>query len=184
MNNKLATFSAIILTTLTPVAAFAGPKEHTDIARVTQVQPIYTRIEQRKPQEQCWVETVREERPYRRSGTATLIGGIIGGVIGNELGKGGDNKKIGSVVGSALGMSIAKDISRKKHQGGHHEQRYRDIERCETTYHIEQKKVLEGYDVSYRYNNREYTTFMQEHPGKKIRVAVDVRPIDTGKYEY
>jgi len=180
MNISAVILSASLFAIALPTAALDRSAGHTDLARVTGVQPIYSQVQHRRPQEQCWVETVREQRPRRQSGTATLIGGIIGGVIGSEVGRGKSNKKIGSVVGSALGMSIANDISR----GNRDDPRYRDIERCETTYRTEQQRVIQGYDVSYRYNNREYTTFMHEHPGKKIRVAVDVRPVTTQEFDY
>lgn len=163
-------------------SANAKPDYHTetDVARVTAVEPVYRTVKHRSPKESCWVETVREERPrhHRKSAAPAILGGIIGGVIGNEVGRGGDNKRIGSVVGAALGMSVAKDIQRK-HAGKHgYDVRYRDVERCETTYVTEQKEVLQGFDVQYRYHGRDYSTFMHEHPGKKIRVAVNVTPLD------
>lgn len=180
MKRTLISISFAALSVALPTTVLAGPKGHTDVAKVTNVEPIYDSIQHRIPQESCWIETVREERPQHRRGSAapTIIGGIIGGVIGNEVGRGGDNKKIGSVVGSMLGMSIAKDIQRRhQRDNGSYEVNYRDVERCETTYKVQNEQVLQGYNVSYRYHGREYSTFMQEHPGDKIRVAVNVRPV-------
>lgn len=180
MNKILITLGITAVSGLISVSTHAAPKRHTDVARVTHVQPIYQTVEHRVPRESCWTETVREEQPShrQRSGTPALIGGIIGGVIGNEVGRGGDNKKIGAVVGSILGMSVAKDIQKKHRQESNgYDVSYRDVERCETSYDIETEQIVDGYNVNYRYQGRDYTTFMNEHPGKKIRVAVNVRPI-------
>ncbi len=152
-----------------------------DRATVTYVEPIYQTIEHRIPEERCWVETVREEHSQPsngRSKTPTLVGGIIGGVIGNEVGRGGDNKKIGAVVGSLLGMSIANDIQkRSRHDTQYSNVSYRDVERCEVSHRMETEQVLKGYNVDYRYHGETYSTFMRQHPGDSIRVAVEVRPL-------
>ena len=176
-----ATATAIGLVALS-LHSNAGPHQITDVAKVTNVQPIYKTIEHRVPQEMCWVETVRiDDVPRRRrSSTPTLVGGIIGGVIGNEIGRGGDNKKIGAVVGTLLGMSIARDIDKhhKRHEAEPDKtKRYEDVERCEVTEHVETEQVLDGYNVSYIYANRHFDTFMKKHPGKRLRVAVNVKPI-------
>jgi len=51
-----------------------------------------------------------------------------------------------------------------------------EVERCETRYVTQEDKEIDGYYVTYRYAGREYTTRTQEHPGKRIRVRVDVTP--------
>lgn len=180
MKTTLATSLSIF--SLVATSALAGHERQETYAKVTHVSPVYENIEHRTPRQSCWVEQVREEERVnegRRSAAPALIGGIIGGVIGNEVGRGGDNKKIGAVVGSVLGMSIASDIQRhsNRHHGGTRVS-YRDVERCNTVYDTEQERVLQGYDVSYRFLGREYQTFTREHPGDRLRVAVDVRPLD------
>ena len=178
---KQLIYSLITIATLASASTQAATKSvrHNDFARVTHVDPVYHHVQHSVPQQNCWVETVREERPRHRHDSAApaIIGGIIGGVIGNELGKGSHNKQIGSVVGSVLGITVAKDIQHQhnKHAGAY-DVNYRDVERCETNYTIEHTRELQGYNVSYRYNGRDYKTFMREHPGKRIRVAVNVRP--------
>lgn len=179
---KLLTTSTIFATIISMNSLASSAAQHKDLAKVTLVKPVYQTIEHRIPKEHCWVETVRESVPARhrkQSGTPALVGGIIGGVIGNEVGRGGDNKKIGAVVGSILGMSIAKDIHRQAHasRDNRDSYHYRDVERCEVSHRIETEQVLKGYDVEYRYNDRRYHTFMRQHPGEKLRVAVEVRPL-------
>lgn len=161
-------------------SAAAGSKHHYDLAHVVAADPVYQTIEHRVPRESCWTEQVKvREREYRRqSGTPAIIGGIIGGAIGHELGNGSSNKKIGAVVGSILGMSVGSDIQhnrKRPRSSGHHY--YEDVERCEVSHTVETERVIKGYDVTYRYHGREYSTFLEEHPGKKMRVAVNVAPV-------
>lgn len=178
--NKSIAFITMILSALTS-ATYAGPERSIDYARVTQVNPVYDTIERRIPREQCWVETVREERPQytNHSATGTLLGGLIGGAVGHAVGHGKNNKKIGAVVGTVLGMSIAHDATRHQRRETSHYRNasYRDVERCETRYEVKTEQVLNGYDVEYKYRGRLYNTFMDRQPGDKIKVAVQVTPL-------
>jgi len=157
----------------------AKPNKHTDYATVVSADPVYRTIEHRVPRESCWTETVevRDRQRHAKSTTPALIGGLIGGAIGHELGRGKDNKKIGAVVGSILGMSVGNDIRRNKHHNRGDRIRFEEIERCEVSHTIETEEILQGYDVSYKYRGQHYETFMNEHPGRRIPVAVSVRPI-------
>lgn len=185
------TGTAILSLVLSSAAAWAGEKR-SDFAHVISAEPIYQTIEHRIPRESCWTETVRISEPaatHHHSGTPAIIGGLIGGAIGHELGRGKDNRKLGAVVGTILGMSVANDIQRNHryknnsstHSSGtystNRHSRYEEQERCELTHTIETEQVLKGYTVNYRYHGQEYSTFMREHPGNKIRVAVSVRPV-------
>ena len=168
-----------LFATLLSQTTLAGGHRHTDFAQVTDVEPVYKTVEHRIPRESCWTETVRvENRPRQyRSGTPTLVGGIIGGAIGHELGNGKSNRKIGAVVGSILGASVARDIQYQRRSSNRSDIRYEDVERCEVSHTFETEEILQGYNVSYRYHGDEYQTFMHDHPGNKIRVAISVRPL-------
>ena len=170
-------FTAILISVFS-ATAFADQNRHTDYARVVAVEPVYRTVERRVPQQECWVETVREEVPVRTasSATGTIVGGIVGGAIGHAVGHGRSNKKLGTVVGAALGMSVGNDLSRNR-RGGYTEVSYRDVERCEVRHTIQTERRLLGYDVTYQYQNQRYTTRMDQHPGKRIKVAVDVSPV-------
>ena len=50
----------------------------------------------------------------------------------------------------------------------------RDVERCRTV--DTGRDVLDGYDVTYRYQNRDFTTRLAYHPGDRVQVRVDVTP--------
>ena len=174
--------SAAIALSLFNLTAHAGQDRFIDIARVTKVTPIYTTVQHKVPERECWIEQVREERPHRRhhSATSTIVGGIVGGAIGNAVGAGSDNKKVGAVVGSILGMSVGNDIGRhhRRHHDRHADVSYRDVERCEVRHRVETERKLVGYDVNYRYRGQRYSTQMDRDPGKQIRVAVNVSPVD------
>lgn len=50
----------------------------------------------------------------------------------------------------------------------------RDVQRCRT---VETgRDVVDGYDVTYRYQNRDFTTRLASYPGDRIQVRVDVVP--------
>jgi uncharacterized protein YcfJ len=52
--------------------------------------------------------------------------------------------------------------------------RQRDVQRCGTV--DTTRMQLQGYDVRYLYDGREYTTRLPYDPGTRLRVNVDVQP--------
>lgn len=184
-NNGIKGVAAISLC-LAATLAEANPRNHFyDYAKVTDVEPVYETIVQSIPVEQCWNERVRA-RPAdyyerRHSATPTLIGALLGGALGNELGHHKRNKQVGAVVGGILGGSIGHDIAhqrarRHNQSSGHVE--YHTVERCSVDHERVEEQRLVGYDVSYRYRGNLYTTFMEQSPGDKLRVSVNVTPVD------
>lgn len=168
-----------------PLGAQAGPhgdrERFEDFGRVQHVEPVYKVFEHRVPHETCWKETVRVDRTRHGrhdSATSTLVGGVIGGAIGHAVGHGKSNKKLGAVVGSVIGMSVGRDIGEKNNKHRHNDTPYyEDVERCDVRYTTRTEERLMGYDVTYKYQGQRYTTFTKEHPGKRIRLAVSVRPL-------
>jgi len=178
----------LILTALLSVGVIAtqaearswdkGHPKHKDYARVVHVQPIYHRIERSIPRETCWNERVQVQQPHRYrndSYTDEILGGIIGGAIGNAVGHNKSNKKVQAAIGAALGASIAHDMNRPRHSD--YGVSYRDEQRCAVEHDVEYHEEVSGYNVTYRYHGREYQTRTRRHPGKRIRVQVDVRPV-------
>ncbi|MFV2089432.1 MAG: glycine zipper 2TM domain-containing protein [Pseudomonadales bacterium] len=166
---------------LVPSLAVAGTS--VDRARVVGVEPVYRTFEYSVPVQECrLVEMpVRFEtgESHGRSFTGPIVGAIIGGAIGNAVGHNKTNKKVGTVVGAVLGGSIGRDISRSRDRG-YHERRavsYETEEVCETVYETEQRRELDGYDVTYRYAGQTHTTRMEHDPGKYVRVRVNVTPV-------
>lgn len=145
--------------------------ERFDYAKVIEARPIFETVSYSYPEEYCHIEKIKV-RNNRDSSTAMILGGIIGGVIGNELGHNRHDKKVRTIAGALLGGSIAKDIKNKKH--GYH---YTNEEVCTRSNRVEYKEELVGYDVTYRYHGKLYTTITEQHPGKRIQVATSVRPL-------
>ena len=50
-----------------------------------------------------------------------------------------------------------------------------DVQRCRTV--DTGRDILDGYDVTYRYQNRDFTTRLAYNPGDRIQVRVDVEPM-------
>lgn len=146
--------------------------EHYDFARVTSVEPVYSMVERRIPQEECWIETVRQEPGRQSNAAGTIAGGIVGGALGHAVGHGHKNKRVGTVVGAVLGMAVGSNVGRQ-----HRAPRYEDVQRCETHYVSHTEERLNGYDVTYHYFGQYYTTRMDHPPGERIRVAVRVDPV-------
>lgn len=147
---------------------------HVEYARVIDAHPIYEKVRHKEPVQECHIEERLVNRRHGGSQTPVILGSIIGGAIGNELGHSKTNKKVGVVVGSILGGAIASDLNRGS---GHSHQRIKHEKVCNTTYKVSYEQQVVGYDVKYKYQGRIYKTVMDNHPGKRIRVAVDVTPL-------
>jgi uncharacterized protein YcfJ len=154
-----------------------------DYAKVVASTPVYEDINE--PRRECWEEEVRYEhryeRPNRRDSNAgsAIFGGLVGGVLGNSVGK-GDGRKAATAIGAALG-AIAGD-----HYADNRRADARDYQRSEPRVRVEQRcreidnwsRKLTGFDVTYRYQGQEYTTFMSRDPGNSVRVNVNVSLAD------
>lgn len=143
-----------------------------DSARVIAVTPHVERINM--PRQECRADYSRESYSYpsyERSPAGAIIGGVAGGIIGNQVGRGGGRvvaTAIGAVTGAIVGDHIDND-----HQGG----RYygeRPVERC--TVVDDWQTVTRGYQVTYRYNGRDYTTMMPSDPGNTVNIRVSIAP--------
>jgi len=147
-------------------------------ARVVDASPIYETIQVSYPEERCWNERVRHTRQgYGRSYTPAIAGAIIGGVAGNQFSK-GSKRNVLTAAGALLGASLGRDFTRPAGRSS-----YVTTERhCEVVDRYEEQDQLVGYDISYRYNGRIFTTRTDAHPGKFIRVKVQVEP--TQDYAY
>lgn len=143
-----------------------------DYAKVVDVEPLTKAVRKSVPRRECWDEEVVHRESGRRSTTGTVLGGLIGGAIGNELGHNKSNQRVGAVAGAVLGASIGSDLSRKRGSS------YVATEEVCKVYHdsIEEERVV-GYKVRYRYRGQEFITRTKRHPGKRIKVRVNVSPV-------
>lgn len=106
---------------------------------------------------------------------ATVIGGIAGAVLGSKVGGGS-----GQVAASAIGTMVGGMAGRQVYDNAHRPQRTATVQVCDPVpangYYGNANNVATGYDVTYEYAGRQYTTRTSYNPGDRIRVRVDVRP--------
>jgi hypothetical protein len=106
---------------------------------------------------------------------ATVIGGIAGAVLGSKVGGGS-----GQVAASAIGGMVGGMAGRQVYDNAHRPQRTATVQICDPVpangYYGNANNVATGYDVTYEYAGRRYTTRTSYNPGERIRVRVDVRP--------
>ncbi|NOT15070.1 MAG: glycine zipper 2TM domain-containing protein [Methylotenera sp.] len=151
--------------------AFADD-DYEDRARVISVTPQTERVN--TPRQECHTEYVREsvyEQP-QRSVSGAIIGGIAGGLLGNTIGR-GNGRIAAAAVGAGLGALVGDRVDNSNRNGREHVES-RPVERCVTVDNWQ--TVSAGYLVSYEYNGRQYSTLMNQDPGRYIPVQVQVKP--------
>lgn len=174
------TLKMTLLTSALTALAVSGSvhSDHADqgfigTARVIDAKPLYETVEVARPVRECWTERVSHGRKGHDSYTGTIAGGIIGGVVGNQFGK-GQRRKVLTVAGTLLGASIGHDLTPRRRGRGHFDR----VRHCEVVDQYEQEQQLVGYRVKYRYEGQTFYTRTTEHPGKHIRVRVNVNPVN------
>ncbi len=138
-------------------------------AQVVDVHPIYE--EYRIPQNRRICNDNNRARshgsPHASNGGGAIIGGILGGIIGNRFGKGSGRR-----AATAAGVIAGAAIGSKSRPHGYNN-RYRASCYTQREYRIEQR--ITGYDVSYKYNGHVYQTRLNNHPGDRVRIQVNVQ---------
>jgi len=99
------------------------------------------------------------------SAAGALVGGVAGALLGSQIGGGTGNKvatAAGGIIGAMAGDRVANPDQPRTEQ----------VERC---HQVESsREVIKGYNVTYRYNDRDITTTLPYQPGSTIRVGVSV----------
>lgn len=150
-----------------------------DYAEVVSVDPMIDVVNRPVRRDECWQEPVTYREPVRyrggsRNHAPAVLGGIIGGLVGNQFGH-GNGRDAATLAGAALGYAAVRD-SQPRH-GGYYSggREYTTYEqRCATRTQYVPDERVNGYNVTYRYNDRLYQTVTDYHPGDSIRVRVDV----------
>ena len=147
--------------------------------KVIEAKPVYDIITTRSPLKQCWQEpvtsTYRINRGGHNSAAGTLAGGLIGGIIGHQFGK-GRGKQVATAMGTLVGAQIGHDSSDHGYAYSDNTSvSYRDV--CEVTHEESYKKVLDGYQVTYRYKGNKYEARMPYDPGDKVKLKVSINPV-------
>ena len=182
---KKTLIAAAIGCALGSVPALA--ESFTTEAAVLSVRPVTERTPVNR--QECWNEERRgyEDRVVTRQdngatiGAGTVIGAVVGGVIGHQFGHSSGGRDRGTAAGAIVGGLVGNQVDRQNAgdpgPGTEVERRpvTREVERCRTIQEV--REIAVGYDVRYRYGNREFVTRMPFDPGRRIRIAVDVNPV-------
>jgi len=161
--------------------AQAGPSRgdgFTTRAKVLASVPVFETINE--PRRECWVETVGYETRSYSNGSNTggaILGAIAGGLIGSTVGK-GDGRVAAAAVGAATGAVVG---DRWNTGTPRFESVPQQVERCQTRDNFRQ--VLTGYDVRYRFQDREYSTRLPYDPGKWLTLNVSFTVVDDPRAE-
>jgi uncharacterized protein YcfJ len=135
-----------------------------DYAEVISSTPV---VKQTKiPHEECHDETVVHQKPVKDENriAGKLIGAVAGGVLGHQVG-GGNGKKVATVAGAVAGGYAGDKVQGNMQKND----TYTTVEqRCKTTY--ETREDITGYDVVYRFEDKESSLRMTYDPGSKIPV--------------
>ena len=127
---------------------------------------------------------------------ATVVGGLAGAVLGSKVGGGSGQvaaAAIGSMVGGLAGRQIYEGTQRRKYERssvtvcddqygnntGYNGNGYNGNNNY-GSYNANNDGRVVGYDVTYEYAGRQFTTRTDHHPGDRIRVRVDVDRSDVG----
>ncbi len=150
-----------------------GPYDH---AKVVDVRPIYRQVRVSAPTRECYeVPVYQTESGHPKSAGGMLAGGLLGGIIGHQIGD-GRGRRIATAVGTLVGAQIGHDaVNGHARHGKQTVVGYR--EQCEMRERVAYEEVVDGYDVTYKYRGRHYNIEMPYHPGKRIKVRVDVTPV-------
>jgi uncharacterized protein YcfJ len=113
-----------------------------------------------------------------------ILGGLIGAAIGHQIGN-QQSRRTGAIAGAIIGTAIGNEAAQRRgsygssngNDYGREELRAVDSQRCEVRNEEHVEERIDGYRVTYRYNDRTYTTRTARDPGAQIRVRVSVSPL-------
>jgi uncharacterized protein YcfJ len=144
--------------------------EFRDRAKVVSSIPVYEQVNE--PRRECRTEyQTYEERSYQNGNNTggAILGAVAGGLIGSTVGK-GNGKVAAAAVGAATGAVIG-DRWYDDRDGGYTTTHTRPVEVCRTVDNYHQQVV--GYDVTYRYNGRNFTARLPYDPGEWLSLNVN-----------
>jgi len=145
----------------------SGPVHYADTARVLSSTPVYQQINQ--PTRECWREqTGYTTEPAQRSYGGAVLGAIVGGVVGHQIG-GGSGKDVATAAGAAIGAVTGDNMD---NNGRSVQTRPVEEEHCRVVDHW--TRQITGFNVVYRYQGNEYSTFLLHDPGAVLRLNVDI----------
>lgn len=176
--NAMKLGTALILTGAIALPA-AAEDVYYDTAQVLSVSPRTETIN--SPRHECRTEYERSSAysAGERDVGGAIIGGIAGGLLGSQVGK-GKGRVASAAIGAATGALVGDRIDNSNN--GSNTYSTRPIERCTSVDNWQ--TVTRGYQVTYRYNGRDYTTTMPNDPGNVVRLRIAVTPDTSSNMSY
>ena len=158
--------SALCLGTL----PLAQATDFEDYGRVVQVRPQVEQVNH--PRQECRTDYVQVQQPAEHSAGGSIVGGIAGALLGSTVGR-GNGRTAATAAGAIAGAVVGDRVDNQNAQpGGVSEQA---VKQCRTVDHWESR--TNGYEVTYDYRGRNYTSIMSFDPGQRVRLRVSVEPM-------
>ena len=156
----------------TAAAVAAQAQTYLDNARVSSVEPQYESV--RAPRQECSSQWISE--PHRRGERdygGAVLGGIVGGLLGNQVG-GGHGREAATAVGAVVGAFTGNNLANRDRWQQPAPPPPREVTTCRNVEDVQSRLV--GYQVTYDYHGQQFTTLMQENPGRfvPVRVSLDL----------
>lgn len=151
------------LAVLTIAAIAASGADAQERGRVLSSSPITQQVA--VPQQVCSDQPVAVAP--RPSGAGAVVGAIAGGLLGNAIGGGS-----GRAAMTGAGLIGGAMLGNQTEAAGAQPQ-YQTVRQCSTQTFYQNRTV--GYNVTYEYNGRSYTTQTTQPPGQWV--ALNVQPV-------
>jgi uncharacterized protein YcfJ len=159
-----------------------------DYAKVLDVQPIIETVQIPEDRQVCREVPVQRRVAEYRSPAPAIFGAILGGVIGNQLSRGhghghghgyghhghGNNRAVATFAGAAIGGAIGTGIQYRNYPAKYYTE---NTQLCETQTSWRTEERVVAWDVSWKYRGRTYHSRMDEPPGERIRIRINVEPV-------
>ncbi len=141
------------------------------------VQPKVEQIN--RPRQECKTDyvqvPVQQQQNQQRGVGGAILGGLAGALVGNQVG-GGTGRTTATAAGAIAGAMLGDRAENNGHvvNNGPQQVTEQAVKQCRTVDSWESRTV--GYDVTYDYHGRNYTSFMTYDPGQRVRLRVSVEP--------
>lgn len=165
MMKAIALVTGLMTVTLSAQAQVSVIQDTTEFAHVLNYSPMPgTQI----PRQVCTPVTVTRERVVTSSGGSNvggaLVGGVLGAVVGSRFG-GGHGRDAATVAGAIGGTMIGGNM------GSEPSSSYEPVTTTQTQCHtVYEAGPPSGYQVTYDYKGKLYTTILRSPPGEYLRV--------------
>lgn len=156
--------TALMTVTLSAQAQVAVIQDTTEFAHVLNYSPMPG---PQIPRQVCSPVTVTQERVVTSGGSSVggaLVGGVLGAVVGSRFG-GGHGRDAATVAGAIGGSMIGGNM------GSEPRSSYEPVTTTQTQCHtVYEAGPPSGYQVTYDYKGKLYTTILRSPPGEYLRV--------------